>query len=104
MELTAIPERGAIAEPATGRERGAFRRLSREVAVDPRLPLAEERGDVRLRSCPAPPVRTRNGNDDALRRIEHDPQRPRLRRATEDVAEPAAREIDRCELLRDDPA
>jgi hypothetical protein len=104
VELAAIAERSTITQAASRREGGSFGSVSREMASDPCLPVGEERGDLRLGARPATPVQARDRDGHALARVDDDSQRPRLGRATEDVPEAAAGEVDRGGLLRDNPA
>ena len=53
VEVAPVPDRGAVAQAAAGRERGAIARLLGQVAPDPRLALGEELLDPAVGVRPA---------------------------------------------------
>ena len=92
VEVAPVPDRGAVAEAAAGRERGAIARLLGQVPPDPRLALGEELPDPALGVRPAASGGERDGDDHAAVRVDDDPQAARPRRAAQGVRDRAAGE------------
>ena len=92
MEVAPVPDRGAIAQAAAGRERGAIARLLGQVPPDPRLPLGEELLDPSVGVRPAASGGEWDGDDHPAVRVDDDPQAARPRRASQGVRDRAAGE------------
>jgi hypothetical protein len=99
VQLTEVPKRRAVPDPAAVRDGLALPRLAGEVAPDPGLALAEEPLDVALRSSPAAPGREGHRDNDAASRVDGHAEPARAGGPPEDVLEPTRRKDRRPHLL-----
>ena len=85
MEFTAIADRGTVAQAAASRELGPLGRQAGQVTADPGLSLPEEPLDVGFWMGPAPARRRWDGHDEAVGRMDRQPQSASAGRTAQDI-------------------